>query len=80
MRFVVWLITGDLDWLSNSCGYPHFNSNRPCWFDSADRGEMSTYPLTDLSKGADWKLTVLSYEDACVLCTIHPIGSIVATT
>ena len=80
IRFVAWIKTGDLDWLCNHLGYPHFNSNHPCWFDDVSRDQDTEYPMTDLSRGANWKTTLLDDEAGCCPCTDHVIGTIVGFT
>ena len=77
--FVVWVITGDLDFLSNDLGYPHFNGNYPCWFDSVSREPGTIYPITDLSRNAAWKETLLTQDESCVPCTENPMGNIDGT-
>ena len=70
-KFVVWNICGDLDWLANSVGYPHFNSNHICWFCAVARTPGALFPMTDLSRGARWKDTLLSEDDLLMPCTEH---------
>ncbi|CAK0824589.1 unnamed protein product [Prorocentrum cordatum] len=81
MRWVCWAIVGDLDFFSNDLGYPHVNSNHPCWFDSVSRDNDTDFPLTDLSRGAAWKGTLLSEEECMEIpCTRRFIGKLKGTT
>ena len=40
VRLVVWVVTGDLEYLGNELKYPHFNSNDPCSFCPASRRHL----------------------------------------
>ena len=40
VRLVVWVITGDLEYLGNELKYPHFNSNDPCSYCPASRRHL----------------------------------------
>ena len=80
-RFIVWVGTGDLEWWSNYMCWPHFNSDYPCWFDSVSRAPGTDAPITDLSRDAGWKDTMLSEEELeYVIVPDHPINDIVGWT
>ena len=40
VRLVVWVVTGDLEFLGNELKYPHFNSNDPCSYCPASRRHL----------------------------------------
>ena len=76
--FVLWSITGDLEYLSNELRFPHFNSNSPCWFDQCGRSEGCPHPMTDVSLNASWKDTQVSAAEGCMVpISEHPIFSII---
>ena len=72
LRFVVWHIVSDMECLSNDCGWPHFNNLHPCIFDSVSTEQGSDYPMTDLSRDANWLDTLLSDDE---LIHISPTNS-----
>ena len=72
LRFVVWHIVSDMECLSNDCGWPHFNNLQPCIFDSVSTEQGSDYPMTDLSRDANWLDTLLSDDE---LIHISPTNS-----
>lgn len=75
-RIVVWIVTGDLEFLGNELGFPHFNTTEPCWMCPVCRRE-GPYSLTDLSLDAGWKRQlVTSAEGIWVPPTDHPISSL----
>lgn len=55
MFAVIWIVCGDLEFLSNELRMPHFNSNNPCWLCQANRSDNN---IRDVSRGARWKATV----------------------
>ena len=55
VRIVVFVMTGDLEYLANELKYPQFNSLKPGWFCPANRCSSNVNCLTDAKLDADWK-------------------------
>ena len=68
-RFVCWCLAADLDYMGNDLGFPHHGSLYPCVFDSASREQGTDYPITDLSRNAGWKSTLIEPEEG--ICVPH---------
>ena len=52
---VVWIVCGDLEFLSNELKMPHFNSNNPCWLCDANRSNRNCRAV---GPSAPWRATV----------------------
>ena len=76
-RFVLWGVTGDLEFLSNDLGVAHFNSNEPCWHCPISRSPESGHCLTDLRMDAPWKRARL---DPTVRLSPHVVFDIYGCT
>lgn len=64
--FCMFQIAGDLDWLCNYLGLPHFNSaNDPCMFCKANRGDR---PWSDFKNTSSWVATIKHGEELRVAC------------
>ena len=73
--FVVWCLTGDLPYLAEEYGMPHFNSTKFCWMCGADRLEA---PYTDQSRRAKWKRLLLTPESGVQQrVSPHPIWDLI---
>ena len=75
---VVWNITGDLPFLAEDLGFPHFNSNAPCWLCGCNRSDA---PFTDVSSTAAWRSRLVSYiAGATQRLSAHPVWDLVGVT
>ena len=52
---VVWIVCGDLEFLSNELKMLHFNSNNPCWLCDANRSNRNCRAV---GPSAPWRATV----------------------
>ena len=78
VRVVIFLITGDLEYFGNELWYPHFNSNKPCWFCPVARPTSSQHQVLDFSRRASFKgflYTIADHFSQPV--TTHPIAELV---
>ena len=76
-RFVCWNLGADLDYMGNDLGFPHHAHLNPCVFCSASREKGTEYPITDLSRNARWKTTLIEpAEGIFVPPTRRPISQL----
>ena len=75
VRLVVWIVTGDLEFLANELRFPHFNSNDPCWLCPVSRRADAQFSITDYRVGAPWKQALAGDNEAEVepITSEHPI-------
>ena len=69
-RAVVWNITGDLPFLAEELGFPHCNSNDPCWFCGCNRADA---PFTDVRQGAEWRRRLVPETHPLPCLSTHPV-------
>ena len=80
VRIVIWVVTGDLEFLGNELRMPHFNSQAPCWLCPVHRMIGSLYPITDCRKDAPWKYQLFPDDDTSPFTQGHPVGDIKGIT
>ena len=77
VRIVVFAIAGDLEYLSVELGFPHFNSNNPCWFCPASRDALAPHSISDMARDASWKNHLANpVVDVFSPVTGHPIHTL----
>ena len=80
-RFVCWCLAADLEYLGNELHLPYHGSNHPCWMCSVARTESTAFSITDLSRQANWRKTILHPAEGIVVpLTIHPVAKLCAFT
>eukprot|EP00974_Lingulodinium_polyedra_P055889 5374491-Lingulodinium_polyedra.AAC.1 len=81
-RFVCWAVTGDLEFFGNELCLPKTGNDDFCWMCSATQAHHATCcPMTDLSRGAEWKRTLVDPNEGCFNPpTAHPIAQLVNFT
>ena len=75
VRLVVFSLAGDLEYLANELGLPHWGSLNPCAFCPISRELHSPHRFTDVSANAAWKdeLVTIAQDKAAPL-TQHPVS------
>jgi len=78
VRIVLWILTGDLDFLSNDLRFPSYNSLSPCWFCPVSRVLGSPCNFMDWRTSATWKAQLLSaaYHAYTPVTRGHPVDNI----
>ena len=73
--FVIWILTGDLPFLSDEWDMPNCNSNEFCWMCRCNRGDCS---FTDFRMGAGWRRSLLDWDEGrSVAISTHPIWTLI---
>ena len=60
---IVWIFAQDLEHAANDIGFPHFNSNSPCWFCRANRSNCS---VRDVGPNACWKRCIFPHQEGLI--------------
>ena len=79
VRLVVWILTGDLEFLSNELRFPRFDSLRPCWLCPISRIQGERFLLADVRVEAPWKDELFDINDGD-LDINHPVANIKGLT